>query len=180
MTQTLIYNHILIVEVEASVTDDQCSLTCSDDSKCGGPKGLVSVYIIFKAFSTLDLSLDVMDLRKESIATMAKEISTASNPVSTGEQIWIHAGIGEFNCSSFLPCDGDVTPGPPPTCDKAAATATTPLANCQKDGVAPPVAITVDYGDGSGEQLWQRENVQDVWTHSYSQPGIYTIFVMSM
>ena len=44
----------------------------------------------------------------------------------------------------------------------------------------PPVEIVVDFGDGSGEQKWERENIQDVWTHSYSQPGMYTIFVMSM
>ena len=86
MTQVFIYNPIFIAEVEAAVTDDHCSLTCSDGSKCGGQKGLISVFSTqFKAFSTLDLSLDVWDLEKKSIATEAKEISAASNPVSTGE-----------------------------------------------------------------------------------------------
>ena len=93
--------------------------------------------------------------------------------------MWIHVGIGEFNCGSFLPCDGDVTPGPPPTCAKAAATDTTIKKDCKNDGVEPPVKIVVDFGDGSGEQTWERENVQDVWTHTYSKPGIFTIFVMS-
>ena len=91
--------------------------------------------------------------------------------------MWLHAAIGEYNCGSFLPCDGDVTPGPPPTCTQATGTK---LTNCQNDGSTPPVKIVVDFGDGSGTQLWERENIQDVWTHSYSQPGIYTIYVMSM
>ena len=96
------------------------------------------------------------------------------------QQIWIHVSIGEYNCGTFLPCAGDVTPGPPPTCAKAAATDTSPTKDCQNDGSTPPVEIVVDFGDGSGEQKWERENIQDVWTHIYSQPGVYTIFVMSM
>jgi hypothetical protein len=43
------------------------------------------VYTTFKAFSTLDLFLDVSNLQNESIATTALNISTATNPVSTGE-----------------------------------------------------------------------------------------------
>ena len=94
------------------------------------------------------------------------------------KKIWIHVSIGEYNCGSFKPCDDTVTPGPPPTCTMAAADATS--IGCQNDGSTPPVEIIVDFGDGSGEQKWERENIQDVWTHSYSQPGIYTIYVMSM
>ena len=92
--------------------------------------------------------------------------------------MWLHAAIGEYKCGSFLPCAGSVTDGPPPTCTKA--TTSTIKKDCKNDGVAPPVKIVVDFGDGSGEMSWERENVQDVWTHIYSEPGIYTIFVMSM
>ena len=42
----------------------------------------------------------------------------------------------------------------------------------------PPVVVTVDFGDGSGEQKWDRDHPHDVWTHKYSKPGMYTIFVM--
>ena len=42
----------------------------------------------------------------------------------------------------------------------------------------PPVVMTVDFGDGSGEQKWDRDSPHDVWTHKYAKPGMYTIFVM--
>ena len=75
-----------ILEVEAAVdADTQCTTTCTNGDKCGGPKGLVSVYTTFKAFSTLDLFLDVSNLQNDSIATTALNISTATKPVSTGE-----------------------------------------------------------------------------------------------
>ena len=97
------------------------------------------------------------------------------------KQIWIHVSIGEYKCGSFLPCDdAGVSEGPPKTCTKADAPEGSARIDCQNDGSTPPVEIIVDFGDGSGEQKWERENIQDVWTHSYSQPGIYTIFVMSM
>ena len=33
----------------------------------------------------------------------------------------------------------------------------------------------VDYGDGSGVSIWTRENAQDLWRHSYSQAGTFTV-----
>ena len=65
--------------------DSQCTTTCTNDDKCGGPKGLISVYTTFKAFSTLDLLLEVSNLQNESIATTALDIPTAPKKVSTGE-----------------------------------------------------------------------------------------------
>ena len=77
-----------------------------------------------------------------------------------------------------MPCDGAVTEGPPPTCTPT-STAQTITKDCAKDGEKPPVVATVDFGDGSGEQIWDRDSTHDVWTHKYSKPGMYTIFVMS-
>ena len=71
-----------------------------------------------------------------------------------------------------------ISDGPPPTCTPTSATPTI-TKDCAKDGEMPPVVITVDFGDGSGEQKWDRDSPHDVWTHKYSQPGMYTIFVMS-
>ena len=43
--------------------------------------------------------------------------------------------------------------------------------------VLPPVNITVNFGDGTGEQLWTREDPRDLWTHAYQLPGHYTVSV---
>ena len=43
----------------------------------------------------------------------------------------------------------------------------------------PPVLITVDYGDGSGEQIWSREAPALLWTHKYQLPGRYWVHVSS-
>ena len=43
----------------------------------------------------------------------------------------------------------------------------------------PPVVITVDFGDGSGEQYWTREDPRDLWTHKYQLPGKYWVHVNS-
>ena len=43
----------------------------------------------------------------------------------------------------------------------------------------PPVVITVDFGDGSGEQYWTREDPRDLWTHNYQLPGKYWVHVNS-
>ena len=43
----------------------------------------------------------------------------------------------------------------------------------------PPVIITVDFGDGSGEQKWSREEPRLLWTHKYQLPGRYWVHVSS-
>ena len=43
----------------------------------------------------------------------------------------------------------------------------------------PPVIITVDYGDGSGEQKWTRDDPRDMWSHKYQLPGKYWVHVSS-
>lgn len=43
--------------------------------------------------------------------------------------------------------------------------------------VLPPVGIIVNYGDGTGEQWWTREDPRDLWTHRYQMPGRYTVSV---
>ena len=81
-----------MIEVEAAVdADTQCSTSCpvspgsSTTAKCGGPGGLVSVYTSFKAFSTLDLVLEVTDLENATVATTEDELKDAPKKVSTGE-----------------------------------------------------------------------------------------------
>ena len=83
------------MRVEAAVNADQCTTECTDGSttyKCGGPKGLISVYDTFKAFSTLDLYLEATNLLNESISTTESDVSDASAPVSTGE-VYIRSKI---------------------------------------------------------------------------------------
>jgi PKD repeat protein len=55
-------------------------------------------------------------------------------------------------------------------------TATTQF-DCAFNGVLPPINVTVDFGDGSGTYVWTREDRQDVWSHIYSEPGLYTVSV---
>ena len=81
-----------LIEVEAAVdADAQCSNSCpvspgsATTAKCGGPGGLVSVYTSFKAFSTLDLVLEVTDLENATVATTVDEVKDAPKKVSTGE-----------------------------------------------------------------------------------------------
>ena len=73
--KALLNNH----QIEAAVSDTQCTTTCSDGKKCGGPNGLISIYTDFKAFSTLDLVLEVTDLRNETVATTEDDIKDVSN-----------------------------------------------------------------------------------------------------
>jgi hypothetical protein len=46
--------------------------------------------------------------------------------------------------------------------------------------VLPPVNITINFGDGTGEQLWTREDPRDLWTHMYQLPGRYTVSVATV
>ena len=43
--------------------------------------------------------------------------------------------------------------------------------------VLPPVTVQVNFGDGTGEQTWTREDPRDLWTHTYQLPGMYTVSV---
>ena len=88
---------LFIIDVEAAVDPAQCTTTCPDSSKCGGPRGLISVYDTFKAFSTLDLFIKVTDLNNDTIEAKSKTnsaqdaltLADASNPISTGEVCFI-------------------------------------------------------------------------------------------
>ena len=41
----------------------------------------------------------------------------------------------------------------------------------------PPVEIVVNFGDGTGEQRWSREDPRDLWVHQYQMPGFYWVSV---
>ncbi len=81
-----------IVDLEAA-EEAECTTRCSDDSPCGGPRSLVSVFDTFKAFSTLGLKLKVANLLDEDIE--AKTVGDApavslsdvskTKAISTGE-----------------------------------------------------------------------------------------------
>lgn len=84
--------------------------------------------------------------------------------------------IGDFNCSSYLPCatapgagDFDCAPG----------TGTNNMACVDGSGAKPVVNVYVDYGDGSGTIQWDRSDTHDLWTHMYTTPGQYRIFAQS-
>ena len=100
-----------LIEVEAAVdADAQCSASCpvspgsSTTAKCGGPGGLVSVYTSFKAFSTLDLVLEVTDLENATVATTVNEVKDAPKKVSTGEVLIPHELYILFIYYRFICC----------------------------------------------------------------------------
>ena len=66
-----------------------CTTRCSDDSPCGGPRSLVSVFDTFKAFSTLDLKLKVTNLLNEDIEakTVGDAPATSLSDVSKSKAI---------------------------------------------------------------------------------------------
>ena len=43
----------------------------------------------------------------------------------------------------------------------------------------PKVNVTVNFGDGTGEQLWNREDPRHLWMHQYQMPGFYWVSVSS-
>ena len=78
--------------------------------------------------------------------------------------------FGEYACSGYPPADG----------------VTNNMTACaindeygQSGQSLPPVIITIDYGDGSGEQKWTREDPRDMWSHKYQLPGKYWVHASS-
>jgi hypothetical protein len=45
--------------------------------------------------------------------------------------------------------------------------------------IPPPLEITVNYGDGSGEATWTGTEPANVFQHMYSEPGMYNIVAKS-
>ena len=43
----------------------------------------------------------------------------------------------------------------------------------------PKVNVTVNFGDGTGEQVWSREDPRHLWMHQYQMPGFYWVSVSS-
>ena len=41
------------------------------------------------------------------------------------------------------------------------------------------VNVTVNFGDGTGEQVWMREDPRHLWVHQYQMPGFYWVSVSS-
>ena len=64
----------------------------------------------------------------------------------------------EFICNSasFLNCDSSASNAP-----------------------APPLDITIDYGDNSGVARWNEDAPADIFQHVYSAPGTYHITIQS-
>ena len=44
----------------------------------------------------------------------------------------------------------------------------------------PKVNVSVNFGDGTGEQIWSREDPRHLWVHQYQTPGFYWVSVSSM
>ena len=43
----------------------------------------------------------------------------------------------------------------------------------------PKVNVSVNFGDGTGEQIWSREDPRHLWVHQYQTPGFYWVSVSS-
>ena len=45
---------------------------------------------------------------------------------------------------------------------------------------ARKVNVSVNFGDGTGEQIWSREDPRHLWVHQYQKPGFFWVSVSSM
>ena len=73
--------------------------------------------------------------------------------------------VGEYRCSSTNSTNAE------------AICALKDLSGADTGQSMPPVVITVDFGDGSGEQRWRRAAPADLWSHQYQLPGTYWVHV---
>ena len=74
--------------------------------------------------------------------------------------------LGEYRCSSTSSGDNDET-----------LCALKDLSPANTGQSMPPVFLVVDFGDGSGQQFWHREDTKDLWTNQYQLPGRYWVMV---
>ena len=77
--------------------------------------------------------------------------------------------VGEYRCSSKIASNGN---------DETIC-ALKDISAADSGQSMPPVIIRVDFGDGSGEQIWRREDTKDLWSHRYQLPGRYWVHVSS-
>ena len=82
--------------------------------------------------------------------------------------------LGEYRCSSKTPLT-EQDDGEGDNDETICA-----LIDQEKRQSKAPVRITVDFGDGSGEQLWTREDPRNLWVHQYQLPGRYWVHVSSI
>ena len=75
--------------------------------------------------------------------------------------------LGEYRCSSKPPTSGE---NDETNCS---------LIDQEGRQSKAPVKIIVDFGDGSGEQIWTREDPRNLWIHQYQLPGRYWVHVSS-
>ena len=81
--------------------------------------------------------------------------------------MYLTVELGEYRCSSKVPSEGEND-------ERSCA-----LIDKKQGQSKAPVRITIDFGDGSGQQLWTREDPRDLWVHQYQLPGRYWVHVSS-
>ena len=80
--------------------------------------------------------------------------------------MFLSVEMGEYRCSNAVSRSGN---------DERICA----LKDSQEAQSKAPVRVTVDFGDGSGEQLWTREDPSNLWVHQYHLPGQYWVHVSS-
>ena len=129
-----------------------CNITCTADELyiCGGPRGAISVYPNFPADS-----LDGVTVTAKNVMGRFVNGTEPEYHLLTGDEVYLNVSIGDFYCHAANPL----------TCSSGG-------------GFLPPARIFVDYGDGSGQAEWTRENTQDLWRHAYVKAGTYNIAIV--
>ena len=74
--------------------------------------------------------------------------------------------FGEYRCSSDSSGNNDET-----------ICALKDLSSAETGQSMAPVFLVIDFGDGSGQQIWHREDTKDIWSHQYQLPGRYWVMV---
>ena len=142
----------------ASAVD--CSAACDvGGAACGGLKGALSVYQ-YAALSTA--GIDAASTVVYNAAGI--DVATEANTVKTGETVYLNMFQGAFECTAY----GDIE-------DKIACKyGTTPYADEQ-----PPLEISMDWGDGSGQQFWTPVRPYNIWKYQYTKPGTFNLYYRS-
>jgi len=98
--------------------------------------------------------------------TGARVAITETKKLTIFEKMSVVVEFGEYRCSSDSSGDNDET-----------ICALKDLSSAKAGQSMAPIFLVIDYGDGSGQQFWHREDTKDLWSHQYQLPGRYWVMV---
>ena len=141
--------------------------TVKSYSSITGAAGNITKYSKLNVFEVRVAKMNIETLKSQSTSEYTISWSSILNTLMESMNVkvmYLNVELGEYRCST--------KPGDQGNQNCA-------LNDGNGKGSLPPVQIRVDFGDGSGEQLWMREELKNVWAHQYQLPGQYWVHVSS-